>query len=321
MNDIVIIVAPSEDLHSRVVAKCIESDFHCEALIWNNALFPLNDQITFGIENDQTTFALNIKGKKYELEKIRSIWNRRPQIFNLSQTILEDYVKQFCASESRILFRASLASVNIPVINNIFNDMIASYKPLQLKIAKQSGLKIPRTIMTNQKEEITKFWKNSLSGCVYKTFGPLSERIAETRILKEEDLVHLDKLVHAPTIVQEKIEGRDIRVNIFGDHVSAASVTSDDIDRLDWRWDLTSKWHEHKLPYQIIEKIREFVKNLGLLYGCIDMRKQPDGNYIFFEINPSGQFLFIEMDTGQPLAEQMAKLLTSPPTSFQRQCD
>jgi hypothetical protein len=47
----------------------------------------------------------------------------------------------------------------------------------------------------------------------------------------------------------------------------------------------------------------------GLNYGCVDMRKAPDGSYKFFEINPSGQFLFVEIDTGQPLVRNLAALL------------
>jgi len=50
---------------------------------------------------------------------------------------------------------------------------------------------------------------------------------------------------------------------------------------------------------------------LGLHYGCIDLRRQPDGQYRFFEVNPSGQFLFAEIDTGQPLLNALATLLVA----------
>lgn len=54
------------------------------------------------------------------------------------------------------------------------------------------------------------------------------------------------------------------------------------------------------------------MKRLRLHYGCIDLRLKPDGTYVFFEINPSGQFLFVEDDTHQPLCESMEELLVYP---------
>jgi hypothetical protein len=59
-------------------------------------------------------------------------------------------------------------------------------------------------------------------------------------------------------------------------------------------------------------KLLSLVRALGLHYGCIDLRQRPDGTYVFLEVNPAGQFLFIEIDTGQPLTRSMAELLLRP---------
>ncbi len=50
---------------------------------------------------------------------------------------------------------------------------------------------------------------------------------------------------------------------------------------------------------------------LGLVYGAIDMRLQPDGTYVFLEINPAGQFLFVESVTKQPIAHRLAMSLAA----------
>jgi hypothetical protein len=75
----------------------------------------------------------------------------------------------------------------------------------------------------------------------------------ETRILTKEDLKFLSKLRHSPIIVQEKIErGLDIRVNIFGEKVFAASVNNlIQAAELDWRLDITAKWNEYTLPEKV----------------------------------------------------------------------
>ncbi len=68
----------------------------------------------------------------------------------------------------------------------------------------------------------------------------------------------------------------------------------------------------HALPVDLSERLVELLRTLGLHYGCIDLRQTPEGEYVFFEVNPSGQFLFAEIDTGQPLLRVMAELLYDP---------
>jgi glutathione synthase/RimK-type ligase-like ATP-grasp enzyme len=46
-----------------------------------------------------------------------------------------------------------------------------------------------------------------------------------------------------------------------------------------------------------------------LEFGCIDMILTPDGEYVFLEINPSGQWLWVQKKTGLPIAEAIADLL------------
>ena len=50
-------------------------------------------------------------------------------------------------------------------------------------------------------------------------------------------------------------------------------------------------------------------RRLGLWYGAIDLRRAPDGEFVFLEINPAGQWLFVEYATGQPIAQELAALL------------
>ena len=45
--------------------------------------------------------------------------------------------------------------------------------------------------------------------------------------------------------------------------------------------------------HQVLQVLADFGidKNLGLLYGAIDMILTPSGEYVFLEVNESGQFL------------------------------
>ena len=64
-----------------------------------------------------------------------------------------------------------------------------------------------------------------------------------------------------------------------------------------------------ELPDQVQALLKDFMKRLGLQYGAIDMRLHPDDEYVFLEINPAGQWLFVEQATGQPIAASIARIL------------
>jgi hypothetical protein len=59
------------------------------------------------------------------------------------------------------------------------------------------------------------------------------------------------------------------------------------------------------------EKIRHLMKAFRLTFGAIDMAVSSTGEYVFFEINPNGQFAFCQEATGLPLFPTLASLLAS----------
>jgi glutathione synthase/RimK-type ligase-like ATP-grasp enzyme len=270
--------------------------------------------MAFILSENNSEFRLKSPEGSFSLDTVYSIWWRRPSKFRLDHSVTDPKVRNFCLSECSAFFKGAINAIDIPIINNPSAESLAAYKPLQLRIAQRVGLDIPKTLMSNDPEYIRDFWESHDGRCIYKPFTAPFWTFSETRLLTKDDLKDLDKLRHAPIIVQEKIEkGLDVRVNIFGKDVFAAAVkTYIPAAELDWRLDPTAKWEEHILPDAISRKLILLLNNLGLHYGCIDMRQQPDGTYKFFEINPSGQFLFIEIDTGQPLLRSLAKLLVSP---------
>jgi glutathione synthase/RimK-type ligase-like ATP-grasp enzyme len=72
---------------------------------------------------------------------------------------------------------------------------------------------------------------------------------------------------------------------------------------------LHAKYMAHELPAETARLLGELMNRLGLVYGAIDLRLTPEGRYVFLEINPAGQFLYIEHATGQPIAATLAQTL------------
>src|SRR5262249_32165030 len=123
----------------------------------------------------------------------------------------------------------------------------------------------------------------------------------------ELDLLHLVR--HAPVIFQQYVPAvYDLRVTIVGSSVFPAAIHSQDTAYpVDCRIDIAhARIDPVELPVELEKQLLELTRRLGLVYGAVDLRLTPDGPYVFLEINPAGQFLYIEAATGQPIAAAMA---------------
>jgi hypothetical protein len=276
----ILIVAPEDDLHAASLVSVLARDFGVPAIIWDRATLPAESKMDFRIDVHGDDLHLTTPTGSHALHDFHSVWWRRPEQPRIDESVTDARVRRFCEAESDALLKGALRSLRVPIVNDPFNEAVALRKPYQ-------------------------------GNCIYKPLTSPSWTFAETRVLTDEDLCHLDRLRHAPVIVQERIEkGVDVRVNIFGSTVHACEVeTSFPQAELDWRIDVTARWYEHQLPKDVASKLIRLLRALKLDYGCIDLRRQPDGRYCFFEINPSGQFLFAEIDSGQPLLRSLAELL------------
>jgi glutathione synthase/RimK-type ligase-like ATP-grasp enzyme len=312
-KDSVLILAPEDDIHAQVVAHVLKWQLDTPAVIWNIAHLPARDPATFRLGVDGSTFSIKTPDVDIAVDSLRSIWWRRTTTYRISDAVSDPQVRDFCQRECDAFFRGALAALSVPIVNDPVAER-AARKPIQLQIVHKAGLIIPETIMSSDPQEVRAFWERLGGNCIYKVFTSPRWRMAETRSLFEEDLAHLETLQYAPIIVQEKVEKlRDIRVTIFGEKLFAASICINlPLGEIDWRLDLTAQWEKYEIPADIAQKLIDVLRALGLQYGCFDLRQRPDGAYVFFEVNPSGQFLFIEIDTDQPLARACAELLLEP---------
>jgi glutathione synthase/RimK-type ligase-like ATP-grasp enzyme len=306
----VLIVAPANDLHALTVQRVLEKDFSAESIIWDTARLSKNERIAFYPREAEELFQLKLDQCSIRHTEIQSIWWRRPNGFAKSKGADAGAVSNFNRNEYSALLHGALSSLNVPILNDPHAQTRANRKPFQLSVAHGLGLNIPETIISNDPQAIQAFWESRGRNCIFKTLTPMEGRLLETRRLTAADFDEIDKVRHAPIIVQEIVQGLDIRINVIGNEIfgAEAAPTTQDAE-LDCRIDPRVKWEKHAIDEALQRDLKALVKRLGLQYGSIDMRQTPEGRYVFFEINPSGQFLFIEIDTGHPLSNAMAAML------------
>ncbi len=124
----------------------------------------------------------------------------------------------------------------------------------------------------------------------------------------------LDNVKFAPVIFQEYIPADvDLRITMIGEQIFPAAIHSQETEyKVDFRMTMEkARFEAVELPPKVVRMLRELMKRLGLVYGAIDMRRTPKGEYVFLEINPAGQWLFVEERTGQKISDALADLLAA----------
>jgi len=199
-------------------------------------------------------------------------------------------------------------------VNDPHAEEAARRKLVQLEAARHAGLTVPRTLVTNDVEAARAFVRSCRRGAVVKSLSSLREG-GHTRRLSADDPQLAERLRVGPAILQERVDGLDLRVAAVGGKLFAMSLDAraggdpDDV-RVDWdRVSVTAR--PVRLPAPVARAIRALQRRLGLTFGAIDLRLRRGGEHVFLEVNPSGQWLHQEAATGQPIAVTLARLLAA----------
>ena len=253
-------------------------------------------------------------------KEVKSVWYRRNVAPNLPES-LDSGTRDFCERETRAFLGGALEA--LPTQRWLsFPQAIwrAERKPYQLAMAAQLGFTIPRTIMTNDPAAARGLAQSRrlVAKAVSSGYiaGSTGNQAIFTSALAPADLEDLDGLVLAPVTFQEKVEkSSDIRVTVVGDEIFAAEILSQDREssRVDWRAtdDPNLEHRPHELPATLAHRCRHLVSYLGLSYGAIDFALKPDGTYVFLEINPNGEWLWLEDKLGLSISDRIAAWLSA----------
>ncbi|WP_037177786.1 MvdC/MvdD family ATP grasp protein [Rhodococcus sp. UNC363MFTsu5.1] len=262
-------------------------------------------------------------GERVDLESIDAVWFRRPQDPRAHPTVTDpavrEYVEQECESFASGLWD-DLDGLAVPGTRSAIR--LAGRKPGQLGLAGRLGFELPPTIITTDPDEFLDFWDENEGRVITKPLQrPWLVRGDESHARMAElattvDVASAEAMRLCPLIVQGYVPKRvELRVTVVGTTVFAAEIHSQESNhtRLDWRcYDPSAtRYAVHDLPADVARRCVLLVGELGLRYGAIDLIVTPDGRYVFLEINPSGQWLWIEDATGLPISAELAALLLS----------
>lgn len=270
---------------------------------------------------DADSASLEFSGRALDLADVHSVWYRRPTPPVLPPN-LSGGRAAWAAAESREALDGLWRTLDARWVNHPDRNRLADSKPEQLRRARKLGFVVPASLVTNDPQRVRDFVAAHPSGVICKPL--FSGRIELdggthlffTTLLDGDAVAGLEDLGPEPYLFQALVPKRyDVRVTVIGDDALAARIDSQSssTSEVDWRrGDTAELTHDvEALPDDIAGKCIELVRSYGLLFGAIDLAFTDEG-YVFFEINPNGQWAWLEQRTDLPLRQRLADLLSEP---------
>lgn len=304
----------------------ITTDFVVKSLTEQKALFyRLNTDeisksvsIVFNFKKNDYYIYDNLLNLKINLLNIKSVYFRRPEL-DIDRNNLTEGEFNFIRSEIYYTLEGLYKILDKAYwVNSVYNIRNAENKIYQLLLAQKIGFSIPKSLITNVPTEAMKFYNQENQTCIIK---PIKTGLVEGK--NEEGVIFTNeikltennskRISSCPSYLQGLIKKKgDLRVTVVGDKLFAAFIDSQkgDTSKIDWR--KTTKPLAHK-KYELSKKVSlkclDLLKKLKLNFGALDFIVTEKNKLIFLEINPNGQWAWIEKKLNYPISKQLSKLL------------
>jgi hypothetical protein len=320
MSKTLIVSNEAEDAHVHGLVAELDKLGHAWMLI-DPGDFPQSLGFSARLDDQRKESSLFLRdGTRLFLDDIASVWYRRPTPI-ASKDPSSSLEKAFIEREANAGLWGWLRGLQARWVNHPDAIRAAGHKPSQLQLARSLGLAVPKTLITSEPEAFERFYTECHERVIYKLMGypwykdnadlPLS---AFTTLVPREMVEQAHRIRATAHLFQEFIEKRcDLRAILIGNEVFVTEIyPMSEATRVDFRIDYHAlRYEPHMcLPDQIREALLAINRQYHLAYSAIDLVYTPDGRYVFLELNPVGQFGWLEGRTGIPLYATLAHFLT-----------
>lgn len=331
MHNTVVVLTQELDLTADAVIKVLNSR-GVPVFRYDTSYFPVNSAISYQNVGDGwvTELADSTYGERsISLEDVASVWYRRPTAYRFDDALSGPF-REFAQKESAHGFGGIMSSLPVLWVNRPDRQSRADLKPLQLRVAQECGLRIPKTLITNNPAKINDFYAACGGSIIYKALnsglirepGGWPGGLLTTSVERlDPDLVQ--RIKFAPCIFQEQVQkAYDLRITIIGENlypVRIDAMNEDGSRTVDWRSCPTGVGSEEYLrhakatiPQDVADGLRAYMRALELNYGAADLVVTPRGEHVFLEVNAGGQFAWLDDEVPDlDLREAMADFLAA----------
>ena len=305
----ILIVSFADNEHVRRVTEHLTRPYRLVDIAW----FPSKMSLTAEAGQDRLALGLTPSDDfPIDLDEVGAVWYRRLRPMTIDDTITDPVGRLFAWSESNEALQGLWYSLDCFCMNPPLADEAAQRKVLQLKVAREVGLSIPETCITNDPTEARSFVERADGvKVIRKAFRNIPQAPRPTATVEMADLARIDAVRFAPVIFQHFVAADlDLRTTVIDGEMFTAAIRSDAAHQVDYRAGLgTASVAPYSLPDDVADRLRQLMDRLGLKFGAVDFRVTPEGEHVFLEVNPAGEYLFACDRTGQPVPEAIADCL------------
>ncbi len=275
----------------------------------------LLNRISIDYSNGKPT--LNVLGRRLSPEEITHVWFRRPRPLLAATSPEEAHL----AAEWSEALEGFLAHIPIAKwVNHPSRNALAGHKMEQLTRARGMGFEVPATLVTTSPDELRTFWTECNRRVVVKplSYGfierssPEADTVIYTSELTQEHVDAAASLAACPTLFQRMIEKQaDVRVTVVDQFLTFCALRKRDPtgkQELDIRRD-NMVGVEYALvdpPDAVRAQLVSLVDSYQLRFAAIDMAIDSRGKWIFFEVNPNGQWAWQDLAGATNIASDFA---------------
>ena len=259
--------------------------------------------------------------REWDLAAAGAVWHRRFAAGRRLPAALDPQLRAASIGEARAVALGTIASLDAYHLDRVVRIRAAEQKPWHLRLAREAGLDTPRTLVTNDARAVRAFAAECPGGIVTKMMTsfairePGQEKVVFTTALRTEDLDRLEGLELCPMTFQERLsKAIELRVTVVGRRTLVAAVDSAAVAGAgdDWRrrgGELEHAWRADTVPAEIERGIDRLMDALRLDYGALDFILTPDGRWVFLEINPAGEYFWLDGLFAPTISETIADVL------------
>jgi hypothetical protein len=299
---------PSEPPVALAAASAESLGLPC--LLLNQRAFA-HDEMELRHVDGKCSGTISVAGCTYPLEQFSGIYLRTIDAASLPELGRSnrswDSVQRDAKAHAWADMLVQWAEVAPQRVANRLSATLSNYsKPYQLQAIRSAGFSVPETIVTNQPDEVLAF-RSRHRRIIFKSISSVRSIV---RVLDDSAARQLERIRGLPTQFQQFVDGENVRVHVIGDAVFAIRIVSEAVDyRYAQRDGLDVEMVPCKLPEKERDRCLLLSRQLALPFCGIDLKRQPDGTYVCFEVNPSPAYSYYQELTGLPMSDALVRYL------------
>ncbi|HEX7334809.1 MAG TPA: MvdC family ATP-grasp ribosomal peptide maturase [Pyrinomonadaceae bacterium] len=319
-RDAVLLLTHSGDFYTIDLVSQALARRDVRPIRFNTDLLPSSVKLSAHAGDGRAAQLFTETGEQVSAAEVRAVWARKLWSPRMANDLDERY-RLMCVEESVAALEGFLDALHdARWVNDLARQRDAENKQRQLRLAARNGLRVPRTLVTNDPVAARQFFAETNGQTVAKLLRPLAVSMdtdtpfVYTNRVREEDLAGAEALRHSPMVFQELIsKAYELRVAYVAGEVFAGALDASGTSRghTDWRRAAPEEchWQTAQLPAEVVSGLQALMSELGLVFGAVDLICTPSGEHVFLEVNPGGEWGMLERDLGLPISEAIAKAL------------